>query len=189
MIRFRALGALDLVRSEGPEIRTVLAQPKRVALLAYLAVARPTGFHRRDRLLAMFWPDAEDERARASLSRAIYFLRRELGDDVIVNRGDDEISLNPDRVWCDAAAFESHLDRGQAREALELYRGDLLPGFSLPTPMVSRRGSRKNALACGILRRRAPGGLPTPRSRQGTFRSLRTGRTVLSRLHHFERRE
>jgi serine/threonine-protein kinase len=120
---------LDLVRSEGPEIRTVLAQPKRVALLAYLAVARPTGFHRRDRLLAMFWPDAEDERARASLSRAIYFLRRELGDDVIVNRGDDEISLNPDRLWCDAAAFESHLDRGQAREALELYRGDLLPGF------------------------------------------------------------
>ena len=129
MIRFRALGALDLLRSEGPEIRSVLAQPKRVALLAYLAVARPPGFHRRDRLLAMFWPDAGEERARASLSRAIYFLRRELGDDVVVNRGDDEISINPDRLWCDAAAFESHLDRGQPREALDLYRGDLLPGF------------------------------------------------------------
>jgi hypothetical protein len=129
MIRFRTLGSLDLARSDGPELRAVLAQPKRLALLTYLAVARPRGYHRRDRLLAMFWPESDAERARAALSRAIYFLRRQLGDGIIVNRGDEEIAVNADRFWCDAAAFEDYLERGLSSEALECYRGDLLPGF------------------------------------------------------------
>ena len=45
-ISFRTLGALDLRGPEGRELHTLLAQPKRVALLAYLCVARPRGFHR-----------------------------------------------------------------------------------------------------------------------------------------------
>jgi hypothetical protein len=32
-------------------------QPKRAAVLAYLMVARPGPLHRRDSLLAMFWPE------------------------------------------------------------------------------------------------------------------------------------
>jgi DNA-binding SARP family transcriptional activator/TolB-like protein len=107
----------------------VLAQPKRLALLTYLAVARPHGSHRRDRLLAMFWPDSDDEHARAALSRAIYFLRRVLGDGVIVSRGDEELSISADHFWCDAAEFDTQLEQGRSREALELYHGDLLPGF------------------------------------------------------------
>jgi DNA-binding SARP family transcriptional activator len=76
----------------------------------------------------MFWPDSGDERARAALSRAIYFLRRELGEGIIVARG-DEITVGSERLWCDAAAFEQLFEQGKPREALELYRGDLLPGF------------------------------------------------------------
>jgi DNA-binding SARP family transcriptional activator/tetratricopeptide (TPR) repeat protein/TolB-like protein len=127
MIRFRALGSLDLRRQDGQEIRAVVAQPKRVALWTYLTLARPHGFHRRDHLLPMFWPDADDERARAALSRAIYFLRHEVGD-VIVSRG-DEIAINRERVWCDVSAFEEQCAAGEPREALNVYRGDLLPGF------------------------------------------------------------
>jgi hypothetical protein len=41
MIRLRVLGALDLRNSEGQELRAVLSQPKRAALLVYLALARP----------------------------------------------------------------------------------------------------------------------------------------------------
>jgi len=48
MIELRLLSSLHLKGSEGKTLRSVLAQPKRVALLAYLAVARPDGFHRRD---------------------------------------------------------------------------------------------------------------------------------------------
>jgi serine/threonine-protein kinase len=129
MIRLRALGTLDLTHSDGSELRAVLSQPRRMALLAYLAVAAPRGFHRRDHLFTLFWPEHDVERARSSLNRAIYFLRRELGDRVVLSRGADELGLNFERFWCDAAAFDDALDRGEMDTALELYRGDLLPGF------------------------------------------------------------
>ena len=129
MIRLRTLGTLDLTHSDGSELRAVLSQPRRMALLAYLAVAEPRGFHRRDHLFTLFWPEHDVERARSSLNRAIYFLRRELGDRVVLSRGPDELGLNFERFWCDAAAFEDALDRGESDSALELYRGDLLPGF------------------------------------------------------------
>lgn len=129
MIRFRALGAVDLTRSEGQSLRSVLSQPKRLALLAYLVIGRPRGFHRRDRLLAMFWPDATEERARASLNRAIYFLRQQLGERCIISRGDDEVAIDAEGLWSDVSAFDECLEKGLWREALELYRGDLLPGF------------------------------------------------------------
>jgi len=129
MIRLRTLGTLDLRDAEGVELRSILAQPKRLALLVYLAVCTPHGFHRRDRLLALFWPESETERARATLNRAIYFLRRELGDGILVSRGDEEIGLNAERFWCDAAAFDDAYDQGDAVQCMELYRGDLLGGF------------------------------------------------------------
>lgn len=129
MIQLRTLGALDLRMPDGSEVRSVLAQPRRAALLVYLAVATPRGFHRRDRLLSLFWPESEEGRARASLSRAIYFLRRELGDGFIISRGDDELGLSEEHFWCDAVAFDQALRSGQSGKALELYRGDLLPDF------------------------------------------------------------
>src|SRR4030095_4611119 len=129
MIRLRTLGTLDLTQSDGPELRAVLSQPRRMALLVYLAVATPRRFHRRDHLVTLFWPEDDIERARASLNRAIYFLRRELGDGVVLSRGAEELGLNFERLWCDAAAFDDALDRLELTVALELYRGDLLPGF------------------------------------------------------------
>ncbi len=129
MIRLRLIGTLDLRTSNGAELRAILAQPRRFALLAYLAAASPRGFHRRDAILALFWPDQEQSRARASLNRALYFLRRELGDGILVSRGDEEIGLDTSRFCCDVADLEDALEKGQWRDALELYRGDLLPGF------------------------------------------------------------
>ena len=73
MIRLRTLGALDLRAVDGEELRTVLAQPKRFALLAYLAVATPRGAHQRDTLIALFWPEQDSEHARNALSRACIF--------------------------------------------------------------------------------------------------------------------
>lgn len=129
MIRLRTLGTLDLRPDDGAELRAVLAQPRRLALLAYLGVAAPRGFHRRDQLLAVFWADQDEERARASLNRACYFLRKELGDGVLLSRGGEEIGLSDERFWCDASAFGVLLERGQLSDALDLFRGDLLPGF------------------------------------------------------------
>jgi TolB-like protein/DNA-binding SARP family transcriptional activator/Flp pilus assembly protein TadD len=129
MIRLRTLGALDLRDVGGQECRELLAQPKRVALLAYLSLASPRGPHRRDALVATFWPELNTERARNALSQAVHFIRRSIGPDALVNHGDDELRLLPTAVWCDAIAFEDALASGQAGDALDLYRGDLLDGF------------------------------------------------------------
>jgi DNA-binding SARP family transcriptional activator/Flp pilus assembly protein TadD len=136
MIRLRTLGALDLRAVDGEELRTVLAQPKRFALLAYLAVATPRGAHQRDTLIALFWPEQDSEHARNALSQSLHFLRRWLGAGVIISRGADELAVNRDLLWCDAVAFEDALAAGQPKEALELYRGDLLHGFHLSDDAV-----------------------------------------------------
>ncbi|MFL5514514.1 MAG: BTAD domain-containing putative transcriptional regulator, partial [Gemmatimonadales bacterium] len=129
MIRFHTLGVLDLRGPDDVELRSVLQQPKRLGLLAYLTIASPHRFHRRDSLLALFWPDLDQEHARAALRRSLYFLRAELGADVITGRGDDEVEVPETALWCDAPALDRALDAGDADQALGLYRGPLLEGL------------------------------------------------------------
>src|SRR5437660_4840909 len=129
MIELCMLGRLSLTGADGREVRSLLGQPRRLALLAYLAAAIPQGFHRRDSLLALFWPELDQEHARAALRQALHVVRDALGADAVASRGDDEIGLDIDQVSCDVAAFGRAIDREQFREALDLYRGDLLEGF------------------------------------------------------------
>lgn len=129
MIRLRTLGTLHVDDAEGRELRAVLAQPRRLALLLYLALAAPRGPQRRDVLMALFWPAQDADHARNALNQAVHFLRRELGAAVVVSRGGEDLGLAWDDIWCDAVAFERALDAGQLAEAMELYRGDLLEGF------------------------------------------------------------
>jgi DNA-binding SARP family transcriptional activator len=131
MIELRTLGPVGLHDRDGREIEAVLRQPKRLALLVYLAVARPRGFHRRDTLLGLFWPELGESRARNALGQALHGLRSELGSGIIVSRGSGEVALDRQRLWCDAAAFEEAHDAADREHALELYRGDLLEGFYL----------------------------------------------------------
>jgi DNA-binding SARP family transcriptional activator len=133
MLELRVLGSLDLRDGAGVEVRAVLVQPKRLALLAYLAVhAGGGGFHRRDTLLGLFWPESDSERARGALRRALYVLRQALGEGVLVSRGDDEVGLASGTFWCDAAEFARRLEGGAPADALALYRGDLLSGVFVP---------------------------------------------------------
>jgi DNA-binding SARP family transcriptional activator/TolB-like protein len=129
MIELRTLGSVDLRDADGREIRSVLAQPKRLALLAYLAVAAPEGFVRRDTLLALFWPESSDERARGAFRQAVLYLRRSLGEGVLVNRAEDELGIADGTIRCDAADFRAVLKAGDHTAALALYRGDLLDGL------------------------------------------------------------
>jgi len=130
MIQLRTLGALELTSSDGTSLETVLKQPKRTALLSYLALASRVGFCRRDTVLAMFWPEHDAEQARHALRQSLYFLRRSLGPGVLVSRGDDELGI-AEEVRCDALEFGRAIDEGRLEEALAFYQGDLLPGFFL----------------------------------------------------------
>ena len=131
MVRCRTLGVLELHDSSTEEHLSVLSQPKRAALLVYLAAATPRGFHRRDTLLALFWPDSDQEHARAALRQSLTFLRHELGPEVIQTRGGEDVGVDPERLWCDVVAFEEGIRVDDLEHGLEFYRGDFLAGFHL----------------------------------------------------------
>ena len=138
MILLRTLGTLDLRKGE-LSLSTILAQPKRLAILVYLAAARPRGFHSRDRLVALFWPESDTERARNSLRQALHHLRRSLGEEAIVGRGDHELGVDHTIVICDAVQFDDAVAAGKWEEALERYQGDFLPGlFVQEAPEIER---------------------------------------------------
>src|SRR5256886_14004197 len=123
------LGGLNLLGVGGHELNSVLAQPKRVALLAYLAAATPRRLHRRDAVLGLCWPELDQEHARAALRQALHGLRHALGDGVLVTRGDEDIVLDAERIRCDVVEFARAAEVGRLADALDLYRGDLLEGF------------------------------------------------------------
>src|SRR5947199_4957456 len=141
MIQFRMLGTVDLRDSGGRELRSVLRRPKLLALLGYLAAARPFGFHRRDSLVALLWPELDNAHARNALRQALHALRDALGPEVLVARGEEELALSEQSFWCDPRAFAAALDRGRADEALGCCRGGLRPAFHLPDVPGSARWS------------------------------------------------
>ena len=129
MIRLQALGSVELQGPGGRELRAIISRPKLLGLLAYLAASAAGRFHRRDTLVGLLWPESTDERARNALRQAVYQLRNELGEGVLVGRGDEELGLDAGRFWSDVDAFEAALEAGDREGALELYRGDLLAGL------------------------------------------------------------
>lgn len=131
MIRLRLLGPSSLERGDGTTIRSVLAQPKRFALLAYLAGAHPPGPRRRETLLGLFWPESDEEHARTALRQSLYRLRRSLGRGVLTGRGEERVGVDPETLWCDTVAFGEALEADRREEALELYRGPFLEGFHI----------------------------------------------------------
>jgi hypothetical protein len=48
-------------------------------------------------------------RDRAALRKALHVLRGELGENVIVARGDEDLAVSPAALWCDAVAFVNDL--------------------------------------------------------------------------------
>jgi DNA-binding SARP family transcriptional activator len=130
MIALRLLGPVDLRGADGRVLRSALALPKRVALLAYVAAARPTGFHARDSLIGLLWPECTEDRARAALRQSVYALRRALDEDVLVGCG-DALGVDPGKLWCDVTAFEDAAAVRDDAKALDLYRGELLQGFHI----------------------------------------------------------
>ena len=130
-IEFRVLGSVFLTGPEGNQLHSILARPKLVALLSRLAI-EPGAFVRRDTLIGLLWPSLDLDRARSALRQSLYHLRRSLGEDVVVSRGDDEVGLDAARIWCDAAAMSDALAGGDREAGVELYRGEFLEGFFLP---------------------------------------------------------
>jgi ABC-type oligopeptide transport system substrate-binding subunit/DNA-binding SARP family transcriptional activator len=118
---------------------------KNMALVAYLGVTGES--HTRETLITLLWPELEPSRARAGLRRNLSVLKKALdGEWLVVER--ETIGTDPKAgFWSDLDQFQSLLTswRGHGHpqtdvcpecltsltEAVELYRGDFLEGFSL----------------------------------------------------------
>jgi DNA-binding SARP family transcriptional activator len=129
-IHLRLLGSFAVSR-DSEDVTAALSQPKRLALVTWLALTRPRGSHRRDSLCALLWPESTDERARGALRQLLVVLRRELGDRAFAIEG-DLIAINQDVVSSDVGAVLDALEAGDDAKAVDLYTGELLPGLHLP---------------------------------------------------------
>jgi serine/threonine-protein kinase len=131
MVRLQLLGSQRVTLETGGSLDAVVAQPKRFALLAYLALAAGD-YVRRDIVLAVFWPELDQFAARRALRNTLYQLRRTLGTEVLCTRGDEDIAIDCNALWCDVTALASAVDASRYDEAVALYQGELLRGFHLP---------------------------------------------------------
>lgn len=132
MLRLRTLGRLELDGAPAPTARALLQGPKRLGLLAYLACAQPAGLKRRDTLLALFWPELDDSRARHALRNTLHSLRSTLGADLFSSAGAESVGIPDGMLSCDAAEFERALAEDRLEDAVALYEGDFLAGFFVP---------------------------------------------------------
>ncbi len=132
MLEIRLLGQFNLQLGHRP-----IDLPSRPAqsLLAYLAL-KPGTAYRREKLAGLLWPDATETNARSYLRQALWRIRKALEAaqrDYFVT---DNLTIAFDAEadhWLDVAILEqevsAHSPTDDLLRALEVYQGELLPGF------------------------------------------------------------
>lgn len=137
MLEVRMLGQFD-VRRDGAPI-AIASRPAQ-SLLAYLLLNAGVE-HRREKLAGLFWPDATEKNARSNLRHALWQLRDALESKQPRSRtapfilvDDISISFNSaSKYWLDAAIVQAAsatiASADELIDALDRYRGELLPGF------------------------------------------------------------
>ena len=104
---------------------------KATALLAHLALAeRPRS---REALCELLWPDQDPEHARGALRRTLSALRKAVGEEWI-DTAADSVALRDGpglQSTCAGSGRWRPATPSDLAEAVELFRGELLEGFSL----------------------------------------------------------
>ena len=114
--------------------RTLMTRKTR-ALVAYLALRGDSG-QSREKLAELLWSNSAEEQARANLRQSLSSLRKALNSDgaAYLTTDSDQISLAGPNIELDVALFEQLVAEATPealKRAAELYKGDLLDGFSL----------------------------------------------------------
>ena len=129
MLLLRTLGSVALLEHTPTGEQHLDVQQKRLALLVFLVRRARGAYVRRDVLLALFWPEADEQHGRGVLRQALTAFRKQLGLDALITHGEEEVGLAPHLVTCDASEFEEACRAGSHETACALYRGDFLAGF------------------------------------------------------------
>lgn len=124
----RTLGRLALTDSAGREDSSLSTRPRKLAVLAWLAL-RPERRATRDRLIGVFWGDRDQDRARNSLSDAISHLRRVLGRNAIGTPPYEVVVAAEAPLTIDALELSTAAAHGDHGKVVDLYHGPFLDGF------------------------------------------------------------
>jgi DNA-binding SARP family transcriptional activator/energy-coupling factor transporter ATP-binding protein EcfA2 len=136
VLEVKLLGGFDLsFEGEAVDLNSRPAQ----ALLAYLLLSAGTQ-HRRERLAALLWPDADEDSARQNLRNNLWKLNKTLGEGFIKA---DKVSVG----MSDSSAYRLDVDQLENADesssdslinAVSVYKGELLPGFYEEWVMLER---------------------------------------------------
>ncbi len=90
----------------------------------------------REELCFTFWPDEPDPDAHRRLSHLLSQLRQSLPLPAVVRAKNELVDVDRQLIWSDSAVFwtacaPNQTDVKQLKQALELYRGPFMYGFSL----------------------------------------------------------
>jgi DNA-binding SARP family transcriptional activator len=129
VLRLITFGGLALTR-DGAPYTGAASQRRRLAMLAVLATAGPTGVSR-DKLLAYFWPETDEDPARHALNQALHQIRVALGPDAITSTS-TALALDPTGFTSDVTEFERAAGERLYERAAALYQGPFLDGFHIP---------------------------------------------------------
>jgi len=132
MFQLQAFGEPVLINERGIHLEVFPRQTKRMALLVYLACDDQIRPHRRDAVVTMFWPEANQQRGRNALRQAIHVIRDSLGPEVLLGNGDQELKVNRKVLESDVARFSRAVAHGSYEAALSLHQTEFLQGFHLP---------------------------------------------------------
>ena len=108
-LRVRALGGFEVLVDEQPLDFGARPQKKPLDLLRLL-VARGPAPLATAAVIDALWPDADGDRAKASLDMAVLRLRKLLGEDEALRLDSGHLSLNRAWVWVDAWAWAASAD-------------------------------------------------------------------------------
>jgi DNA-binding SARP family transcriptional activator/TolB-like protein len=140
VIRLHTFGGARLTHDSGRPLGGAATQRRTLALLSVLAVAGEAGLSR-DKLIGLLWPESDEERARHSLTQALYAARRALQCDDLFASSSNTIRLESARLQCDVRDFESAIERGDLESAVAVYAGPFLDGFFLSSSQAFEQWS------------------------------------------------
>lgn len=112
ILQIYMLGPLE-IRSDG-RLLSKPATAKAQSLLAYLVLHRHAVQYR-EHLASLFWGDWPANKARGSLSTALWHIRRCLPDEGVILGESDTVQFDPGAdLWLDVEEFLSQADQGDA---------------------------------------------------------------------------
>jgi ATP/maltotriose-dependent transcriptional regulator MalT/DNA-binding SARP family transcriptional activator len=158
-LRLHTLGRFEVLVDDTPLAFARKAPKKPLQLLKALIAFGGTDVPEL-KLTDALWSEETGDSAHNSFSVALTRLRKLLGDADSVRQAGGRVSLNRERVWIDAVAFEQTLGDAAAadcarkedslRRAMDYYRGSFLPDDAGEPWTVSLRERLRSRFVAGL---------------------------------------